>query len=78
MVTWPPEHTIACWGCETVARYHLSQGHVPPRWKMVMAEGRYRAFCPACLTALNAQSQTPEGQRPSVVFVPRREFRRRR
>jgi hypothetical protein len=77
-VAWLPEHTIQCWGCETVERYHLGQGHVPPTWKMVKVEGRYRAFCGACLAALAAEAATPEGERPSVVFVPKREFKRRR
>ncbi len=75
---WWPEHTIACFGCESIERYHLGQGHVPPTWKMVKVEGRYRAFCASCLAAMRAEAATPEGERPNVVFVPRREFRRRR
>ena len=78
MVSWLPEHTISCYGCETVERYHLGQGHVPPRWKMVEADGRYRAFCERCLAAMAAEAATPTGERPSVVFVPRRTFKRKR
>ena len=71
---WPPEQTLTCYGCESAARYSLGMGHVPPRWKMVKLEGRYRPFCGTCAAALEAQGVGGEGAK--VVFVPRRKFRK--
>ena len=60
-----------CWGCETVAEYSLSQGHIPPRWTMLKIEGRYRPFCESCHAAKRAEGG-------NVVYVPRREFKKGR
>lgn len=75
---WRPEHDIACYGCETVVRHNLGAGHVPPTWKMVKRDGRYRAFCERCLAAMAAEEAAKAGEGAEVVFVPRPEFRRKR
>ena len=60
-------------------RHNLGAGHVPPTWKMVKRDGRYRAFCERCLAAMAAAEEAAKaGEGAEVVFVPRPEFRRKR